>query len=597
MRRLGLGCGCLVTVALYLATVPSVPAQQQSTATREAWGATQPAAQFRFSGERTSESAAEAATAVVGDQDQPGAVRPAGLVQAMLQESELPAPMFQDELVPEPPRRGPAAPARPADPVLPGVDGPAASNGALPGTIGAPAGILPGTDDAPAARGGAAEAAPRPLEPAPTPRRVAEPGLLPHDPAYRDMTLSPEPAPSSPFELEPDSGAGVAECGDGGASGCCSDFQCGSPGGTPTWRGAAARWLRAIEFEAWLDQGVTINTLSPRNRSNRPVTFNDGSNEYQMNQLYLVLDKPVDDSGWSWDLGGRVDFLYGTDARFTGSRGLELRRDGAPKWNSEDYGLSMPQLYAEIYAPWWRGVRFKLGHFYTILGYETVPAVDNFFYSHSYTMQYGEPFTHTGLLASAPVGPFHVNAGFSRGWDNWEDNNNGLDVLAGISWKTPDERIELALAACSGPEQDEPPSNANMRTVYSLVGKFQLTERWLYVVQHDLGIDENAVDQRDRDAHWFGLNQYLFYTFNPYWSGGLRFEWFRDEDAYRIDPVNAADYYELTLGVNYKPSNRLICRSELRWDWATGMAPGYRPFGDGTEMHQVLIAFDAIVRF
>ena len=43
----------------------------------------------------------------------------------------------------------------------------------------------------------------------------------------------------------------------------------------------------------------------------------------------------------------------------------------------------------------------KVGHFYTIIGWEVVTAPDNFFYSHAYTMYNSEPFTHTGVLGHA----------------------------------------------------------------------------------------------------------------------------------------------------------------------------------------------------
>ena len=45
----------------------------------------------------------------------------------------------------------------------------------------------------------------------------------------------------------------------------------------------------------------------------------------------------------------------------------------------------------------------KIGHFYTIIGWEVVTAPDNFFYSHAYTMYNSEPFTHTGVLATYNV--------------------------------------------------------------------------------------------------------------------------------------------------------------------------------------------------
>ena len=87
--------------------------------------------------------------------------------------------------------------------------------------------------------------------------------------------------------------------------------------------GRLRRWLDGVGFESWLDQGATLNTLSPRDRSNGPVAFNNRSNEYQLNQAYLRLKRDVNPEEDFWDLGGRVDLLYGTDSFYTTARGLE----------------------------------------------------------------------------------------------------------------------------------------------------------------------------------------------------------------------------------------------------------------------------------
>ena len=39
----------------------------------------------------------------------------------------------------------------------------------------------------------------------------------------------------------------------------------------------------------------------------------------------------------------------------------------------------IPQAYAEAYVPVGNGLNVKAGHFYTPIGYESVPAPDNFF--------------------------------------------------------------------------------------------------------------------------------------------------------------------------------------------------------------------------
>lgn len=69
-----------------------------------------------------------------------------------------------------------------------------------------------------------------------------------------------------------------------------------------------------------------------------------------------------------------------------------------------------------------------MGHFYTIIGNEVVTAPDNFFYSHAYTMQYGEPFTHTGGLASWSGEKVTVHGGVVNGWDKFDAETDLLSL-------------------------------------------------------------------------------------------------------------------------------------------------------------------------
>lgn len=361
-------------------------------------------------------------------------------------------------------------------------------------------------------------------------------------------------------------------------------------------RTALRRWLDGISADGWIEQGLTINTLSPHNRQNGPVTFNNGSNEYQLNQLYMQLKRKVDRESDFFSLGGQVDLLYGTDSAYVTARGLEVFDDLSPKWNAQQYGLAMPQCYAEVFAPWGNGLSVKLGHFYSILGYESVMAPDNFFYSHSYLRQYAEPFTYTGLLGESTLGNFTIQAGMTRGDNNWEDNNNDLGFVGGISWTSANRRTNIGLCVDAGREQPDP--STNVCTIYSLVIQQKLGARWQYVFQWDIGNEPGAGDGMlsQTNANWYGVDNYLFCTINERWKAGLRFEWFRDEGGARVpDAGRTADYFELTAGANWTPNRHVAVRPEIRWDW-TG-TPDYYPFGDGARSHQLLLACDLLVRF
>ena len=78
------------------------------------------------------------------------------------------------------------------------------------------------------------------------------------------------------------------------------------------------------------------------------------------------------------------------------------------------------------------------------------------------------------------------------------------------------------------------------RLMYSVVFNWNITDRWEYVIQHDLGWDD--FDGANPDNEWYGINQYLFYQLNRCWRFGARFEWFRDDDGSRLSaaPLRAS---------------------------------------------------------
>ena len=358
-----------------------------------------------------------------------------------------------------------------------------------------------------------------------------------------------------------------------------------------------------IRIGGWLDHGVTFNADGVANQFNGPVATNDLDHEYQMNQLWLYLDRPADTGGCGWALGGHIDALFGTDWRFGINHGLEDRING---FHDQTYGTVLPQMYAEVAV---NKLSVKIGHFAGILDYEVVPAPFNPFYSHSYCYGYSVPQLVTGVM-----GAYHVNdqltleAGFHRGWLMFEDYNEDLDVMAGIKWTSCDKKTTLAYALSSGPQD---PAGVQNRFVYSLVAQRQVTEKLRYVLVHNYGHEDLVVAG---GAEWYGLNQYFLYTINPCWAANLRFEWFRDDDGVRVaGPGNipgvrawdgagyAGNFYELTLGVTWHPRANVTFRPEVRWDWYDGLPstkPGNAlPFNDGQSDDQLLFGVDMIVTF
>lgn len=375
-------------------------------------------------------------------------------------------------------------------------------------------------------------------------------------------------------------------CGD-----CCEEAQ--------PWRLFQNGTILGFGLTGWIEAGAAANGRNPPSRYNGPVTFADREEGY-LNQLYAVLENPFDAECGCWDFGGRIDFLFGTDARFTKAIGLELDQNGGESWNAGHsfYQVALPQFYAQVGND---RVNVMAGHFYTIIGYEGVMAPGNFFYTHAYTHQYGEPFTHTGALATWKYSDmWRLVGGIHFGWDVFDSAVDRVGFLGG-AYFTPTEDITVAFTMTTGDELAFNNLLAN-RTMYSLVGGFDLTERLQWVLQHDYGWQDNATGQ-GLNAQWYGVNNYLFYTINDEWRAGVRFEWFDDADGTRVFGIGAGnpaqgpfigDFYECTVGLNWLPGPNWTIRPELRWDWFDGDNASPRPFDDGRSNSQFLAAIDLI---
>jgi hypothetical protein len=398
---------------------------------------------------------------------------------------------------------------------------------------------------------------------------------------------------------------------DAGSLACCGCEQadCGCCcSSCPPWTLPQPCLLQnlGIKVGGWLQQGITFNPHNPSDGFNGPVATNDWDDQYQMNQLWLYFDRPADTGGCGWAIGGHIDLIYGSDYRFGINKGLEDRINSI----DQNYGLVIPQAYLEVA---YNKLSVKLGHFAGILDYEVVPAIFNPFYSHSYSYGYTVPQLVTGLLADYKLtDTLSLQAGFHRGWLMFEDTNDTLDFMGGVKWVSCDKRTSVAYAVSVGPQ--DPPADFNGvpgdqdRFVYSLVVQHDVTEKLKYILVHNYGI-EQLVPPFESDGEWYGINQYFLYTINPCWAANLRVEWLRDDDGVRvggpgnIPTVRAWDgngfvgnFYEITAGLNWRPTKNWLIRPEVRYDWFHRdgpPVPGGLPFDAGDATEQWTFAVDA----
>uniref|UniRef100_UPI0035AE06F2 outer membrane beta-barrel protein n=1 Tax=Nitrosomonas sp. TaxID=42353 RepID=UPI0035AE06F2 len=77
-----------------------------------------------------------------------------------------------------------------------------------------------------------------------------------------------------------------------------------------------------LEIGGWINGGATYNANNPADGFNGAVTFADRANRFQLNQLNFFIERSVETDSKNWSIGGRFDFMFGTDAIYTQAFGI-----------------------------------------------------------------------------------------------------------------------------------------------------------------------------------------------------------------------------------------------------------------------------------
>lgn len=377
--------------------------------------------------------------------------------------------------------------------------------------------------------------------------------------------------------------------------------------------------------DGYLDQGLTFSNADSDYYN--PVAPNDKEG-YELNQLYLAMGRRVSQNG-GWALGGRVDFMYGTDYYYVSSLGLENHPDNGNHWNGlgepaeyragrSQYGLAMPQAYLELYSPIFQGVDVKIGHFYSVMGFESPMAPMNFFYSRSYASIYGMPQTMTGVMTTSRLNDrWNLILGAVNEWNAWNSENDAFSFVGGLTFNSLNNRFSLAATIMTGDQsapafQPETIGESANLTLLNLYARASLTQRWTYVVEFTAGWDDRdylclETFENKHGRSWYGVTNNLFFQVNSCLTLGTRFEWFRDCDNTIIDGgygvswnQDGADYFALSFGANWQPLSWLTIRPELRWDFSNfedSADPSWQTYDDNRSDSILTFATDAIIRF
>jgi hypothetical protein len=336
-------------------------------------------------------------------------------------------------------------------------------------------------------------------------------------------------------------------------------------------QGTCYGWLldgNRTQVTGWTDMSFTA---SSDRHENLPIGFNFKANQFLLQQNWLRFERPVLQNATTPTWGFRFDtILPGSDYRFTAARGLFSGQLTANEGEPNTYGIDPIQMYAEAYFPQvGRGLDVKFGRFFAQFGAESNDAPSNALASHSYTMVY-DPFTHTGLLTTLKLtDAWSVQNGLVTGSDIFIDPAARPTYIGSVKWAPPSGRDSVLFSVIIGPGRFEQDRNFNNPEVFDLVYTHKFHDRLNYTLDALLSFQTNVPDIGT--AAWFGIIQYLTYTFSPRISGTMRLEFFDDVDGQRTGFKGL--YSALTVGLTLKPTRWLWLRPELRYDYNDESSP------------------------
>lgn len=381
-----------------------------------------------------------------------------------------------------------------------------------------------------------------------------------------------------------------------------------------------------FRFRGWIQNSFSGNPANPPDGINFGVFPNFQANQWQGNQYYLIVERLPDQED-QLTLGFRVDSFLGNDWLFSKSYGFADEAFDIGQFS----GIDVPQFFAELHLPLFtdRGLDIRGGRWYSPAGFEGVQAIDRPLFSVTNLMTF-TPFTFFGVLGIQHLDDrTDLYLGTVNGWDRFLNANYVWNTIAGLTRDSADGRTRLSGFMVVGPNQLPffPSANSTflpvgVRTSAEVAGltnfgysrsnrfyaSFVLTREWsdrltqamelAWVVDENTplmtgpGSRQTGARNTRQDTEWYGFANWFLYELDPKLTAVWRSEIFRDDDGV-IFGTTSDTYYEMTLGLNWKPRPIFWVRPEVRFDWSqTGT-----PFDDGQSGRQITLNVDAILLY
>jgi len=361
-----------------------------------------------------------------------------------------------------------------------------------------------------------------------------------------------------------------------------------------------------INLYGYVQGGYFHDFSAPHKGGTTLIGYNSFKNSGVLDKVSLNLERTVDPTKKQFDLGFRLEGIYGSDVAFIHSNGMWAKETGHTQ-------SDLLQAYVDIAVPD-MPAKIRVGKWIELAGFEQYSAniygafgdPSRALYSYSYQFLYAEPGTQTGAFATYILNSqWTFDAGLTRGWNQSLRDSNGTSDFLGRVTFTPSDKTTFIFVMTEGPEYpiavgNNVPAgdNKDWWTALDLVATQKINDKL------DLGLGFDYVETKhipgltDRTKQWGGAAGYLSYAFNPYFTLNTRLEWYQDAaNGFSTGAPVGANYYESTVGVAIKPFpkdkifSNLLLRPEVRYDRSN------RPVFNSNERNQWTFSVDTLFTF
>ncbi|MFA7254963.1 MAG: outer membrane beta-barrel protein [Candidatus Omnitrophota bacterium] len=374
------------------------------------------------------------------------------------------------------------------------------------------------------------------------------------------------------------------------------------------WAGIGQTLDKAgIKIYGYSEAGIMFDPTAGRNGAGPTfLGFNYFKNTPMLNKISLNVERTVDPSKKAFDVGFRLEGIWGTDAKFIHANGIADTQTGR-------YQMDPLQAYVDVTTPY-LPIRIRAGKWIELAGFEHFSAniygafgdPARAFYSYSYQFLYAEPGTQTGVLGTYVLNPqWSFDLGITDGWNQCtRDANHYADILGRITF-TPNDKTAFIFTMTEGPEYPTgvgrglpPGDNKDWWTAMDFVATRKVTEKLSLGLGGDFVNAPHIPGLSKGAKQWGGVAGYASYALNKFVTANSRLEWYIDAaNGFSNGASTRANYYEATLGPAIKPFankkflSQVIVRPELRFDFSNQPV-----FAKGDKM-QVSLSADILYTF